>query len=247
MKKDEPQNDSVLTKIDESNKAAEKKEAELEVMRTRCKTCFKEIAPKRICGGHGGGGGGGGEGANEDDDASTKLDDDTLLMSDATTEPVDTLDFVEEVETSHAAEPEVDEDSFDAKIIADLIARGLLVVENDRDSMTLTIDLQCELNALSAEERQALKKFMSAILKELDAFKAENNISGDCVEIIQDEEENILNLSIYLPTLALYDAFIQRLSNNLLPASKSELQESDENSEEASSAPSPFSTNMKPY
>src|SRR5688500_16140231 len=40
------------------NKDKEKKDATEESMKVRCKTCFKEISPQRVCGGHGGGGGG---------------------------------------------------------------------------------------------------------------------------------------------------------------------------------------------
>ncbi|MGC3900913.1 hypothetical protein ACPV5X_02200 [Legionella pneumophila] len=36
----------------------EKKETALESAKVRCKVCFREISPKRLCGGHGGGGGG---------------------------------------------------------------------------------------------------------------------------------------------------------------------------------------------
>ena len=69
---------------------------------------------------------------------------------------------------------------------------------------------------------------MQAILQELDDFKKENHISAACVSVIHDKEGNILSLTLTLPTLALYDAFILQLANNLLPTPKPDLQVSDE-------------------
>ncbi|HGC5862834.1 TPA: hypothetical protein ACIZCK_000148 [Legionella pneumophila] len=48
----------LLNKEKEKSKEAEKKESAAEAAKVRCRTCFKEIAPKRLCSGHGGGGGG---------------------------------------------------------------------------------------------------------------------------------------------------------------------------------------------
>jgi len=98
-----------------------------------------------------------------------------------------------------------------------LIDKGLLLVESDRESMTLTIKLLCDPNELTEEQRKELKKFMTAIIKEFNEFKEENYLSDDCVRITQDEKGNLLSLRIALPTLALYDAFIQQLANNLVP------------------------------
>ena len=236
---DELQASSTTPSVKESNKEAEKKEAELEGMRTRCKTCFKEVAPKRICGGHGGGGGGGGD-SGESSEASEVEDDDTSLMTQSTEELADEFISGEDYEVLHApAEPQLDEDSFDSKIIAALVARGLLVVDSDRESMTLTIGLKCELSVLSEEEKQALQKFMEAITKELGAFKEEKGISEDCMEMGQDEAGNILNLCIKLPTLALYDAFIQQLGSKLLPDQELDLEEDAEADKPFN--PSPFS------
>ena len=44
------------------------------------------------------------------------------------------------------------ESSFDPEIIAELIAKGLLLVDSDRESMTLTIKLLCEPNVLTQEQ-----------------------------------------------------------------------------------------------
>lgn len=136
--------------------------------------------------------------------------------------------------------------SFDPEIIADLIAKGLLLVDSDSMTLSLTIKLLCEPNALTEEQREELKKFMEAIIKEFNEFKEENNLSDDCMQMIQDEEGNILSLRINLPTLALYDAFIQRLANNLVSTSNLELQEKDEARKSQSVTPNPLSMELKP-
>ncbi|ERI47073.1 hypothetical protein N749_15705 [Legionella pneumophila str. Leg01/20] len=49
------------------------------------------------------------------------------------------------------------ESSFDPEIIAELIAKGLLLIDSDRESKTLMIKLLCELNELTEEQREELK------------------------------------------------------------------------------------------
>lgn len=227
--------------LQELNKQAQKKEADLEAARSRCKVCFKETAPKRQCGGHGGGGGGeaGGGGAGSDDTESKGASDSFKGEVGSAEAPdhsvVDNLDI--------DAQPQLDDARFNPEIIAQLIADNRLVVDNNRESMTLTIQLQCKPEALSQEEREELKKFMTAILEELKAFTEENDLSLDCVNIIRDTEDNILSLQIKLPTQALYDAFIQRLENNLVPVFNPLLKQPEEDEQEIFN-PSPFS--MKP-
>ena len=69
---------------------------------------------------------------------------------------------------------------------------------------------------------------MEAIIKEFNEFKEETHLSDECIQIIQDEEGNIRSLCITMPTLALYDAFIERLTNNLVPIPSPKAQEKDE-------------------
>lgn len=253
MSSNKPKTSSKATTNDESNasstlsiqklirEAEAKKEASTEATRTRCKTCFKEIAPKRMCGGHGSGGGGGSGSDNVDTpgndfssspksnksiEFTSELSTITTLMNDS--EIIDPL-----------SQP------FNPKIIAELIAKGLLDVINDRESMTLTIKLMCDPKSLSQEERLELKKFNEAILKELNQFKVENIISIDCVDITRSAEGDMLSLRITLPTLALYDAFIQRLANNLLPPQTMELKTKDKAEEAHHNTPTPFSMEPK--
>jgi hypothetical protein len=114
------------------------------------------------------------------------------------------------------------DENFNPEIIAQLIASKLLIIDNDRESMTLSIKCQCEPSSLSKEQRHELKKFITSILKVWNEFKEINHLSDDCVNLLQDNEGNILSLHITSPALALYDAFIQRLANNLLSVSAPE-------------------------
>src|SRR3990167_2291849 len=144
------------SKEKEKNKEAEKKESAAEAAKVRCKTCFKEVAPKRLCSGHGGGGGGG-DSASSDKTSEAKSssgEDKSLTKSQKI---VDTSD---EMIGEFDSEKLDSESSFDPEIIADLIAKGLLLVESDRESMTLTIKLLCEPNVLTEEQRDKLNKFI---------------------------------------------------------------------------------------
>jgi hypothetical protein len=237
------QTSSTSLTLQQLNKKIEQEEAAAESTRTRCNVCFKETSPNRKCGGHGGGSGGSGSGSKSDEKAS-QGDGKSL-----TSKPDQSVDASEEMiseassigkEDMLASESQSDEDSFDPDIIAELVENALLVISNDRESKTLSINLLCEPDSLSEVQRHELKKFMSAILRELKAFKEEKQISEDCVHIIEDEKGNIISLQITLPTLALHDAFIQRLANNLLPSTNLKSQKAQ------SPAPTPLSTELKP-
>lgn len=230
----------LFKKEKEKIKEAENKEAAAEGAKQRCKTCFKEIAPTRRCFGHGGGGGGGDGGSGETSEEKASYGEDKSLTKSGKVETAGEF-------ASMGDNEELDlESSFDPEIIEQLIADGKLLVDSDRESMTLTIKLLCEPNELTEEQREELKKFMEAIKKEFNEFKEENNLSDDCMEIIQDEEGNIRSLRITMPTLALYDAFIQRLANNLVPIPSPKAQEKDESQKTQRVVPTPASTEPKP-
>jgi hypothetical protein len=236
----------LLKKEKEKLKEVEKKEAAAEGAKVRCRTCFKEIAPTRRCFGHGGGGGGGGDGGSgkTSEEKASSGEDKSLTKSGKVVETTDEL--IGEFASMGDSEGLDLESSFDPEIIEQLIAEGKLLVDSDRESLTLTIKLLCEPNELTEEQREELKKFMEAITKEFNEFKKENNLSDDCIKIIKDEEGNILSLRITMPTLALYDAFIQRLANNLVPIPSPKAQEKDEVTKEQSVAPNPLSMEPKP-
>ncbi|MFU7598317.1 hypothetical protein ACM9VS_05730 [Legionella pneumophila] len=232
----------LLNREKEKNKEAEKKESAAEGAKVRCKTCFKEVAPKRLCSGHGGGGGGGDSatsGKTSEEKASTGEEE-------SLTKPHKVVETTDEMIGEFGSVELDSASSFDPEVIAQMIAKGLLLVDSDRESMTLTIKLLYEPNVLTKEQREELKKFMEAIIKEFNEFKEENHLSDDCMKITQDEKGNILSLRIAMPTLALYDTFIQRLANNLVPIPHPKAHEKDEAKKNQSFAPNPLSMEPKP-
>ena len=197
---DAPKTSSIALALQQFRKEAEKKEAAEEGAKVRCPTCFKEIAPKRLCSGHGAGGSGGDSATSDKKTSEEKAspgEDKFLTKSGKVVGSEDELVGV-------FGSEELDlESGFDPEIIAELIAKGLLLVDSDRISMTLSIKLQCEPSQLTEEQREELKKFMEAIIKEFNEFKEENHLSDDCIQILQDKEGNICSLRITMPTLAL--------------------------------------------
>ena len=132
-------------------------------------------------------------------------------------------------------------------IIDELIAGRLLLVDNSRELMTLVIKLLCEPSELSAEQRKGLNKFMVAIINEFNEFNAKNNLSNECIDITQDERGNKFSLRITMPTLALYDAFIQSLAANLKSTLSLKIPEPYEVRRNHGFVLSPLSTEPKLY
>lgn len=235
----------LLNKQKERDMEAEEKESANESAKVRCRTCFKEVAPNRLCSGHvnagaGGGGGGAGGGAGGGGGGSaTSGKTEEKVSPGGDNKPHKVLENSYKMIDGFGSVGLNSGSLFEPEIIAALIAKGLLLVESDRESMALTIKLLCEPNELTEEQREELTKFTEAILKEFNAFKEDNHLSDDCMKITHDEKGNILSLQITMPTLALYDAFIQRLSNNLIPSPKA--QERDEFTKDQSPAPNQFS------
>jgi CubicO group peptidase (beta-lactamase class C family) len=256
MRKDEPDISSAASVAGEPKssftqvikklkKEAEKKEYAVEGTRIRCGICFREIAPQRVCGGHGGGGGGS---SGADSTAEKRANQGGQSQASKPAETLDEKKFADDfysIEESLDSQLQTDVERFDSEIIAELVAKGLLLIDNDRESMTLTVKLQCEPNSLSKEQRHELKKFMGALLKELNDFKEINHLSDDGVTFVKDTEGNVLSIRITLPTIALYDAFIQRLANNLLPAPNPKLQTVDDVKMEQCSVPDPLLMEQK--
>jgi len=204
------------TPQERTNKAKEKHDTAEETMKTRCKSCFKEIAPVRRCGGHGGGGGGSDSGDEASNDDGLEAAADSTFGVNPTNTMTDELIFGSADWESMILQP--DDLDFDEVILSELLADGLLVINNDPDKGILTFELRCSPNALSQVQRDELKKYFNAIQKELEQFKEENGIADECKKISKDAAGNILSLRITLPTPTLYDAFIQRLADqHLIP------------------------------
>ncbi len=230
--------------LQQFNKETEKKEAAAEAAKTRCRTCFKEIAPVPRCFGHGGGG------SSSDSPSEEKVSQgEEKLLSKLEKSVEDMDDLISEFDATEYGEElnaDSDEKDFAPEIIADLIAKELLVVNNDRKSMTFTIQLQCAPSSLTKEQRHELKKYMTAILNEFNEFKKENKLSDDCLKVSQDAQGNITSLHVTMPTLAIYDAFIQRLANNLVPTPNPKAQVNDDVKNEQRFSPNPYLMEPKP-
>lgn len=231
------QTSSTKLALQQLNKEAEKRESANEAAKVRCPKCCREIAPTRRCPGHGSGGGGGSEGTSNE--KSHSIYDTHLNRPEKAVKNKENL--ITKFDTMDSEELEIfsSEKGFAKEIIAELVDNELLLLDNDRDSMTLSITLQCKPNLLT-------EKVMEAIQKEFKALKEKHSLSADCMQIKQDEKGNILSLQIKMPTLALYDAFIQRLSNNLLPIPSPKVLDQDESRKTQSFAPNPLSMKPKP-
>lgn len=205
---------SFLSILQQLSKKPQKEEV-VETMRTFCK-CGKEIWPKRICGGHSGGGGG------SEDTLEENANEESSQSSAST--PNKTFGTEEWMVEASPMEDDLDfplksdDKEFNAQIILELINKGRLEIVHNRESRTYSMRLQCGLNALAVEQKQELHKFMKTFLAEWNRFKEENRITIPCLTLTQDKEGNILSLRIRVPTPDLYDAFIQRISNKVLPA-----------------------------
>lgn len=235
----------LLNKEKEKMKEIEKKESDAEAVKVRCRVCFKEIAPTPRCFGHGGGGGGGGGdgGAGKEAEEKSQGQDKSPTSSGKI---IETSDGLNEFASIGENEDFNSASDFDPDLISELIDKGLLLVDSDRESMTLIIKLLCEPNELTEEQRKELKKFMEAILREFNNLKEENNLPENCITIIRDEKGNISSLRITMPTLALYDALIQRLANNLVPIPSLNAQQRDDAAIDRSLALNPFSKEPRP-
>ena len=236
---DESQSSSTRLTLQQLNKETEKKETAAEAVRVRCRSCFKEIAPVRRCFGHGGGGGGDGSSSDNSSDEKEDLTSDNSLkqlkkLIEDTEEFIDDFELIEDDEN---AEILSNEESFNPKIIEDMIAKGLLLVDSDRQTRTLTIKLLCEPKSLTKEQSHELKKYMEAILREFNGFKEEKRLSDDCLQVTKDEKGNLISLRIIMPTLTLYDAFIQRLATNLVPTPSPKAQQAQDREKDQTSAP----------
>lgn len=236
------------------NKAQEKKKAALEAMCVRCKICFKEISPIPRCFGHGSGGGSGGGGAG---DSAGKGNNSYALSNGAAKIDmvhfgVDSASYLNGVNVNDCRRVETIGGKFNPAIIAEMVEKKLLMIENNPENGSLLIRLLCDHKLLSKEQNDALKKFMEEILKELKDFIKSKGIGADCHAIERDKSGNIVLLRIALPTPKLYREFMQQLANNLLPISI--INQQERKSEEKrnyfipksfSNKPNPMQKNMK--
>jgi len=225
-----PKDKIAIEKPDEKKHQLEKDRIRKDMVdqaKPKCRICGKYLYEAPQCFGHGGGGGGGGGGSSGESaskDGSKVIDGTPGKTTDTVTQAANVMkEGVADM--SLGLQPQLGEKTFNPEVISELLSNKILVIDNDRDKGILAIKLQCHPDSLSVEQKNELKKFVNAILNELNEFKKENGISADCKTIEKDKDGNILSLLITLPTPILYDAFVQRLaSKNLLPIQNIEQQ-----------------------
>lgn len=247
--KEEQLKSSTALTLQELKKEKAKQEAASEAARILCKVCFREILPKRICRGHGGSGGGGGGSESGSEEKKSQQEENQSLSS-PLEKPIDgAVHFDLEFEPDFMTKGndldsfQSTEETFDPAIIAELMDKELLIVNLDRESKSIT--LECTFDSLSPVQKNEFKKFLEAILKECNAFKERHHLSNDCVKVAKDEKGNICDIRITLPTVALYDAFLQQLASNLLPVPSPELRTQSQN-QQILNTPTPLSLEPKP-
>lgn len=187
----------------------------------KCQICGKYTDKKTSpqCFGHGGPGGGGSGGGDSGEQAGK---DDAAILAKSTSqfEKESQEETISAIDSRLALIPQVElnDIKFNPEVISELLSRRLLFIDNDRERGILSFKLLCDPDILSSDYKNELKKFVNALLNELDQFKKDHRLSADCYTITKDRNGNILSLRIALPTYALYEAFIQRLaSRHLLP------------------------------
>lgn len=214
--------DIIMNNNNENKKSTEDKQRQIKAdaaikAKPKCSICgkFKYDMPR--CAGHGIDGGGHsskGESGLSHDKTSTDAVSNTASVSSRHSH--DASHEMNALDVSHHTV--MDEKTFNQEVISELLSNKLLLINNDRNSGTLIVKLQCEPKFVTAEQSRELNKYVNIILNELEEFKKEHGISVECKDIKRDHDGNIQSLCITLPTPALYDAFIQRLTNkNLLP------------------------------
>lgn len=222
----------------EDQKIELQKKVSAESMKVRCKTCFKETAPTRQCNGHDGGSDSAAGGDASDDSLDTPNDKEKTPDDDLLTASIEESELNAELVNELTLDEKENNQNpqFDPEIIEQLILNDDLMVKLDRQSQTLTITLDCDPHDLTPTERDELNKFIEAVAKEFNDFKEEKDLSDCSLQTSQDDMGNKHSLSIKMPTLELYDEFIQRLSNELIPTPKPTLKKQDDSTAEAQTA-----------
>lgn len=194
----------------DQQKEMQKKRDNDQAVKRYCMTCKKETLPVRLCVCSGSGSGPAASGGESSEDRM-----EMKSVSASTGSASDKQSAKSEVgkSWSDAVKPTLTPKETMIGIIADLLAKKLLTIEDNKGLCTLTI--KCDPKLLSESQRKAVKEFVAMVQNELDAFKNKNGLSDkDCfVRMEKDKQGNIVSFAITIPNPTLYDAFIQQLSN----------------------------------
>jgi len=191
-----------------------------------CAICSANKLPPP-CKGHGGGGSGDNNSGSDSENTFGKENNTKNVSS----TPVDIID----TENSKVIfQPTMSGTKiFNAEIISALFSNAFSSITHDENSKTLTIKLQCSIDALPEDQKHVWKNYIDAILKALSYFKMKKNISANCATLEKDDQGHILSLRIKLPTPALCNEFIQHLIHKSLtprpiPSTKKSLEDAEE-------------------
>jgi hypothetical protein len=180
----------------------------------KCSICGKFYFKAPSCSGHGGGTSDG-AGSDQTDSKETAKETGLSNGSASTTSHASSIAI-----TTQSDEPrsiiQMDSKRFVPEIISDLLAKNLLVIDNNKELGILNIKLNFAPKLLSVEQRLALNKYIDMVLKALSEFKKEHGITAKCYQREKDSAGNTMALRITLMTPKVYDAFILRLANQFL-------------------------------
>lgn len=220
---------------EKQNKENEKKEAAAEALRTRCKTCFKEISPKRICGGHGGGGGGGGSTSTESEKGSGAAEPEDMPSEIKSKSGELSFDQVNEEGlklTEHLTEADL---LFDLERV-----KELFLIDNDSERGILTIRAKPGHSSNDDEEIQRYLEAINAVFEQFKIVLEQKGIPVEHFTCILNKNE----LVIRIPSPKYFDAFIQELlTKQLLPVISPKL---DDEKQSVVTSPTPFAKSPPP-
>lgn len=234
---------------EEQNKISQQKLDNENAIKRHCRGCKHEVYPRLLCQCAGGGGGDSGSGEDEHHD----MEDNVLMQTPESMDQV-AAEQVERNEESYSFARQIPvltpRESMLA-MIAELLAMGLLTIEDNKALCTLAI--KCNPALLSDLQRKAVNDFVNELLSELQEFKERNGLkdSRDCiVKIIRDKDQNVMSALINIPNATYYNKFIEQLKSlALLPRVKSFAEESSEQEQLVGMKkfnPSPFSVRPEP-
>ena len=207
-------------------------------MRKACFKCHMPTYPIFLCKCGGGGGGGGSGGGEEGLELGGALPQGggTVMFDDASGQVAELKPTLKPIFSDPSAQLRKDK-PFDLDVIMQLIAQGLLHIENNLTTGILTI--KCNPDLLSEKQKLEVTKFIRTIEMECNQFKQGIALVG------LDAKGNVASLTVDLrKDLPLYAKLIQYLlKNNLLPLLDGQQAQKEE---ERRFNPSPFSMRMKP-
>lgn len=177
------------------------------IKRNPCEKCRKFKIPVCKCRGGGGGGGSGGGSSESTDNKNTQQSGTNQVVSGlentASFTRVNDEDIKIIFSQLDAGMKIKNERMFDFNAIENLIRLGVLSIENNSQSGTLSIKW---IPGLSKDQAQTIQDFLNFIAFTLDNFKKELGLSDDIKPIMTNH-----SFTINIPNPKLYDQFIQKL------------------------------------